>query len=178
MKNNRQRIMTIVRKRCLSGAMAGSILGGAVALLVATVCANADSQQERRLPPQQSSIQVARTYMNCVVGEDYSCALELFHFPDSYSAVELESDRQAIRAALTLLAKELGRMRKKEESLVAPDVVFLSIDGGDLPYWEKHPKFQRFTFKVQFAKEGEGFIFIDVCQIDTALQIRQVHYGL
>jgi len=145
-------------------------------LIGARARVNADTEGKLLLQPQP--VQVARTYMNCVGIADYSCVLALFHFPSSYSSAELESDQQAVRDALTVLDKELGRVESQDEISTTSDVVFLSVGGGDLPYWKKHPEFRRFTFKVKFAKEGEGFIFIDICQIEKAPQIRQVHYGL
>jgi len=126
----------------------------------------------------QDSLQVAQQYLGCIRNHELSCAIALFHFSDHYSIHERERDQQAVRTALTLVSEEFGSIKAVKQVKEAPEVSYVSVGGGDLPYWAQHPHFQRLTFAVSFDREENGFIFIDMSMINGIEQIRQVHYGL
>jgi len=113
-----------------------------------------------------------------IKNEDFDNASKLFHFPDHYSKSELIDDRNSISETLKFFNYEFGKVLNEDIFYGSDSFYEVGIAGGNLEYWKNHSHFVKLNYRVEFEKEGEGYIGIFFCNISGFWQIRQVAYGL
>ncbi|MCL5773104.1 MAG: hypothetical protein M1536_01800 [Firmicutes bacterium] len=133
-------------------------------------------------PSQESSEdaikQIASEYFRLIQNDNFDDAAKLFHYPPEYTKQELANDLRAVSSVLKLFKQEFGQIQAAKISS-NPDLYYsIGEEGGNVPYWQKHPTSYELTFEVNFEKEGPGYIVIDFCNINNKLEIRIVNYGL
>ena len=122
--------------------------------------------------------EVTSKLIGCIQNSNYDRAVGLFHFPPSYSKKELTDDIKGITAAFKLIERELGKVisiKPLKESMLYYDV---SIEGGNISYWQQYPQSLKFEYEVEYEKERKGILAVEACNIKSSWEIRKVHYGI
>ena len=117
-------------------------------------------------------------YFDFIRNNDFHSASRLFHYPGNYTKQELTDDMNTVSNLLAFLANEFGGVLNQNISEAPTSFYHVLVGGGDLPYWQKHPHSVKLTYKVDFEKEGRGYVRIRFCNISGKWEIRQVEYGL
>jgi hypothetical protein len=120
----------------------------------------------------------ATIFINYYNSKDFLGATSLFHFPADYTANELKEDKDAVSKTLNMYYEEFGRIASIERKDNVSLYYFVSIGGGNLPYWQKYPNTYNLFYKVNFSREGQGYVVLVFCNISDKWEIRQVNYGL
>jgi len=105
-------------------------------------------------------------------------ATTLFNFPADYSNKELREDKNAISKTLNMFYEEFGKIASIEKIDNLSLYYFVTIGGGNFPYWQKYPDVYNSFYKVKFSREGKGYVVLVFCHISDRWEIRQVNYGL
>jgi hypothetical protein len=105
-------------------------------------------------------------------------AVELFHFPPSYTVEEVKKDQDAVKLGLQEMTNLFGIFGSVD--LLKEPAVYINIPlgGGDIPYWRKYPKTYKLEYKTEFQNEGSGFIIFQLVDISKKIEIRSISYGL
>lgn len=128
--------------------------------------------------PEKSLVKIASKVFKFIENNEFDSASKLFHYPPNYTKKELCKDMKAVSSALKIFDNEFGKI-KMAKILVKPKLFYeISIEGGDIPYWQKYPISYRLIYEVNFEKEGSGCVVINCCYINNKLEIRSIHYGL
>lgn len=128
---------------------------------------------------QEENLQEKATlFINYYNNKDFVGATKLFHFPQGYTTKELKEDKVAISKALKLYFEEFGEITKSEKTVNPSQYYFHMIGGGNLPYWQRYPDAYNLFYKVEFSREGKGYVVLVFCHILDKWEIRQVNYGL
>lgn len=122
--------------------------------------------------------EIAANFIGLIQNNDFSSASKLFHYPSDYSSDQLLEDRVGVSNFLEFFNEEFGAILRSKLTKSPHEFYHVSIFGGDVPYWQKYPKYTSLTYKVEFEKEGEGYLCIHFCDIDNKWEIRMVMYGL
>ncbi|MGA1867043.1 MAG: hypothetical protein ACMUJM_00700 [bacterium] len=122
--------------------------------------------------------EIASEYFKLIKNKNVNGASKLFHYPTDHTEQEIIKDMNVIGRSLQIFINEFGAVLRAD--LVETRDIFyhVSIGGGDLSYWKKHPNSINLTYKVKFKKAGQGYIDIMFCNINNKWDIRQVSYGL
>ncbi len=110
--------------------------------------------------------------------KEFAGLVDLFHFPEEYTAAEMKADKEALRKTLKLYFDEFGKITGFEKMENPPFHYFVTIGSADIPYWQKNPEGDKITYRVKFSQEGEGFLVLVFSYILKEWEIRQVNYGL
>ncbi len=105
-------------------------------------------------------------------------ASELFHYPNDYSNEVLVKEKRDVIGTLKLLKKEFGDVLQLKISKSSNKVIGYGVSGASIEYWQKHPEFTFQILKVDFEREGQGFIRISYCDIKNKWEVQGVEYGL
>lgn len=105
-------------------------------------------------------------------------ASTLFHYPSTYSPDDLSNDMRSVTGHLKLLSDEFGKIIKADRSDNPTLFRYVSVGGGDISYWQKYNLTFPVTYKVQFEKEGQGYLTFNFCSIDGKWRLRDVQFGL
>lgn len=123
-------------------------------------------------------IKVADTYFDYIIKSDFTNAAKQFHYPPYYTKDQLEKDIKGVSVMLAYIEKEFGEVQSYKINKEKIQISEIYLYGGDFSYWQQHHWIYRINYRVQFKKEGEGFIRITFCDIIEKIQIQQVGYGL
>lgn len=123
-------------------------------------------------------LELINDFFNCLEYSDFSTASDLFHYPQNYSPEEVQKDKVAVAKILELLSNSFGKINSHVVNMEAEKIISLQVGSGDIPYWQKHPKYLLKIYKVNFSKYGDGFITITICNLLNKYEIREVKYGL
>ncbi len=129
-------------------------------------------------PFDQLAVTLSSHFFLAMQSDDFDKASSLFKLPNYYTTDEIKSDREGISKALKIVKSELGLIVSKEINKKKVDIVSVTFQGGSIPYWEKYPQVHSIVYRVIFQNEGEGYVTISFCNIDTGWKIRSVKYGL
>lgn len=102
----------------------------------------------------------------------------LFHFPPEYNEQQIQDDIKDIQEWVVGLKKEFGTLVNAKRLNEPAQYIDLSIGGGNIPYWERHPEFINVVYKASFQKEKDGFIIFWVVDISKKLELKTIGYGL
>lgn len=128
--------------------------------------------------PKEIISQIGDQFFKTEQIKDFDTASELFHYPSTYSPEERAKDKIGVRSVLEYFNQSFGKILSYKIPENTELYLALSIGGGDLPYWAKHPTSIRITYEVRFSNDGQGYVIIDLCKINDNYEIRSVHYGL
>jgi len=136
-----------------------------------------------RLTAQQvdslSFTSLSPLYFELINQNQFQRAAALFHYPKQYSQKELEKDLNAVSMGLALFSEEFGKILSWVPENATETVYHVSIGGGDLKYWQRHPKSYVVSYSVEFEKERKGYVGIRFCNIvNDKWEIRDVIYAL
>ena len=146
-----------------------------VLLLVLLVSFNVFAETN---PSTDLLTQINNQFFKAEQVKDFNTAVELYHYPPDYSIEERNMNKAAVKSILEYFNQSFGNILSYKVSEKIGLYIALSIDGGNVPYWTKYPKYVRNTYEVQFSNEGQGYVVIDICKINNYYEIRAVHYGL
>jgi hypothetical protein len=133
--------------------------------------------------PASNAETFALELLTRIKAQDFQGASRMFHYPESQSNSERETDRSSVARWLETLSKELDRLRSVKPQR-APQgtetVVSLSIAGGDVPYWTNRGPIDTlvYSFKASFGKEPDGRLSVYVMRKDRAWEIQSLHFGV
>ena len=123
-------------------------------------------------------IDTKNEYFKLLNENDFKKASTLFHYPPSYSKTELENDQNAVSKILKLFSSEFGNFQPYDTLNNISETRYVSIGGGDIPYWSKYTKTIKITYPVNFEKEGFGYIALRYCYINDEWELRDIWYAL
>lgn len=76
------------------------------------------------------------------------------------------------------MKESFGQFNELGISNTGEKVLSLQVGGGDITYWQQHPKFLSLVYSVNFSKYGAGYTTFTICNILNKFEIREVKYGL
>lgn len=109
---------------------------------------------------------------------EYVAASRRFHVPPAEGVTALERERRYIQQALTVLTEEFGEYDAATALKDEPAAMNVSVLAGDAAYWRRHTEVVRYMYQVKFARAGDGFILIEVCDIVGHPEVREFGFGL
>jgi hypothetical protein len=143
---------------------------------VATIAAGCSPKTEARAPAEASA--VAQRYFDCAGRGDAACAAALFHYPPEETPAERAGDVAAVTQSLSILEKHFGTV--DSGTPINGPVMYVQVGAGsaNLAYWQKHPESLQLTYRARFSRFGDGFVALDLTNLASRWEIRQVHFGL
>lgn len=140
------------------------------------IAAGCSPSTESRAPDDASA--VARRYFDCAGRGDAACAAALFHYPPEETPTERAADVAAVTESLSILEKHFGTAGPATPANDPVLYVEVAAGSADLGYWQKHPESLRLTYRTRFSRFGDGFVALDLTNLGSRWEIRQVHFGL
>lgn len=122
--------------------------------------------------------EIATFFVSHYNKKDFLSLTDLFHFPKEYTEKQLKEDKNAINKTLKMYFDEFGKITGIEKISNPPLFYFVTIGGGNIPYWQRYPEVYNIIYKVKFSSEGQGYLVFGFCNILRKWEIRQVSYGL
>jgi len=119
-----------------------------------------------------------KLFVNYYNKQDFFSMTNLFHYPQKYTEKELKKDKDGVSKTLKLYFDEFGSILSIEKVNNPPLSYYVSIGGGDIPYWQKYPEVYNTIYAVMFSREGRGYLDFYFCNILGKWKIRHVSYGL
>jgi len=109
-------------------------------------------------------------------------AAKLFHYPPSYTAEELSSERASVAGFLRTLFGEIGDIATISR-VPPPAGRFLTLgeSSGDLPYWSSHPelsKTENVTYRAEVKRDGEVYLVVSFIRPMFAWEVRTITFQL
>ena len=109
-------------------------------------------------------------------------AAKLFHYPPSYTADELSSERASVAGFLRTLFAEVGDIATISR-VPPPPGRFLTLgeSAGDLPYWSSHPelsKTENVTYRAEVKRDGEVYLVVSFIRPMFAWEVRTITFEL
>ena len=125
-----------------------------------------------------SSINITDKFIELYNSNNLGEAVEMFHYPTTYSSNELIMDKSAVKNILNLFHEEFGYFEKDDTTMTGIEVYQVSVGGGDIQYWTKYPYSLTIDIQGTFKNKGSGFISFRICKIKNNPEIREVLFSL
>ncbi len=117
-------------------------------------------------------------YFKHMASSEYSDAAGLFHYPQKYTPETISEQILGVSKLLKIFSDEFG-IPSNYKINESPDPHYnVTVSGGDMPYWQKHPLYLQIPLEVVFSKENDGHVVILFSNILNKWEIRAVAYGL
>ncbi len=124
------------------------------------------------------SSDVPKVFIKSYNSGDFVSASKLFHIPASYTQEQVSHEKEATVKVLELIRNEFGKITSYRSPSGSYSFHRVMFGTGDLRYWNKHPRFTKVVYEVEFSKLGRGYITIALVNINKKTEIRQIIYGL
>jgi len=108
----------------------------------------------------------------------YDLLATQYHLPEGMTADEAHAERQQLASTLARLAEGFGSPRGAELSEKSVAVHQVAVQGLSHDYWRDHDRYEPVIYKVDFAREGEGYLAFLVVVYGQRLQLRSVSFAL
>jgi len=108
----------------------------------------------------------------------YDLLATQYHLPEEVPADKVQSERQQLASTLARLAEGFGSPGGAELSEKSVAVHQVAVQGLSHDYWRDHDRFEPVIYKVDFAREGEGYLAFLVVVYGQRLQLRAVSFAL
>lgn len=152
------------------------------ALLVGVVCSvSLACSAGAPAADAQAARAAANTLIQRITSGDFEGAATLFHYPESYSAAELQKDRTEVAQGLALLVEEFGVPNDPRPADGIVVNLQAAVGGGTLPYWQSKRNLGRdvtLILEVKFEKEGHGFVPCYFYRSEDGLKIQAAGFAL
>lgn len=109
---------------------------------------------------------------------EYSDAAGLFHYPQEYTSEKRSEQILGVSKLLKIFTDEFGIPSNFEINESPAPYYNVTVSGGDMSYWQKHPSYLQIPLEVVFSKENDGYIVILFSNLLNKWEIRAVAYGL
>ncbi len=113
-----------------------------------------------------------------MVNSEYSEASGLFHYPLEYTSGKRSEQVVDVSKLLKILSEEFGVPSGFKANKTSAPCYNVTVCGGDIQYWQKHPTFRQIPLEVVFSKESNGYIVILFSNMSDKWEIRAVAYGI
>ncbi len=117
-------------------------------------------------------------FLKHMYSSEYSDAAGLFHCPQEYTSVKKSGQILDVSKLLKILTDEFGIPSNCKINESPTPYYNVTVCGGDMEYWQKHPSQLQIPLEVVFSKENDGQIVILFSNIFNKWEIRAVAYGL
>jgi len=101
----------------------------------------------------------------------------LYHVPPS-GEFDPGHERKEIAASLQALGNEFGRASQAAFVEASEEVLQLTVEGLTQAYWRDRSKYVSVSYRVDFARVGQGYVTLDIILYDNRLQLRSVSFAL
>ncbi len=149
-------------------------------ILLSVWCTRASGQESvETVESVEAQIQtLSSEFLKYMSSSKYSDAAELFHCPQEYTSVKRSGQLLGVSKLLKILTDEFGIPSNCKISESPVPHYNVTVCGGDMEYWEKHPSQLQIPLEVVFSKENDGQIVILFANVFNKWEIRAVAYGL
>jgi hypothetical protein len=113
-----------------------------------------------------------------MASSEYSDASVLFHYPQEYTSKKRSEQILDVSKLLKIFTDEFGLPTSFKVNETPAPCYNVTVCGGDVQYWQKHPSYIPIPLEVVFSKEKEGYVVILFSNIMNSWKIRAVAYGL
>ena len=117
-------------------------------------------------------------FLNHMSSSEYSDASGLFHYPREYTSKEKSEQILDVSKLLKIFTDEFGIPSNYKINETPAPYYNVTVSGGDMNYWEKHPSYMQIPLEVVFSRENDGYVIILFSNIQDKWEIRAVAYGL
>ncbi len=160
--------------------MKKSILILTCCVLLSFLSTRASSQESRENqdPVEAQLVSLSVDFFKHMASSQYSDASVLFHYPLEYTSGKRSEQVIDVSKLLKILSDEFGIPSDYKVNETQAPCYNVTVCGGDMQYWQKHPSFIQIPLEVVFSKESEGYVVILFSNILNKWEIRAVAYGL
>lgn len=106
----------------------------------------------------------------------WSQLASLYHAPRSAS-IDPAREREEITTSLQTLGTVFGSPSRPEFSDAVVEIMQLTVEGLDQDYWLDRSKFVQISYRVDFAKLGQGYATFRIVLYANRMQLRSVSFG-
>ena len=117
-------------------------------------------------------------FLKHMSSSEYSDAAGLFHCPREYTSVKKSGQVLGVSKLLKIFNDEFGVPSNCKINESADPYYDVTVCGGDMQYWQKHPSQLQIPLEVVFSKENDGSIVILFSNVLNKWEISAVAYGL
>jgi hypothetical protein len=143
-------------------------------ILLSALSTRASGQESVEAQLQSLSVEFFKHMAN----SEYSDASELFHYPLEYTSEKRSEVILSVSKLLKIFNDEFGIPSNYKIKETPTPYYNVTVCGGDMQYWQKHPSYIQIPLEVVFSKENDGYIAILFSNILNKWEIRAVAYGL
>jgi hypothetical protein len=120
----------------------------------------------------------AANLLQILKGENFVAAATYFHLDPQLTAAEKQLERADIVATLTRIYSEFGRPEFVKLLGESGKAHYFVLQGMTNEYWNQFSRFQPVSYRVNFARVGEGYLTLVIVVYDHRLQLRELSFGL
>ena len=113
-----------------------------------------------------------------MASSEYSDASGLFHYPLEYTSEKRFKIIHSVSKLLKVFTDEFGIPLNYKVNDTPTPYYNVTVCGGDMQYWKKHPSYMQIPLEVVFSKENNGYVVLLFSNIQNKWEIRAVAYGL
>ncbi len=99
-----------------------------------------------------------------------------FHYPPTYTPVQLANDSTSVAHSLEVIFQELGDIGAATRGAkLTGTYLDLEVGGGDIPYWSSHPELSRVQeviYAAQTSNEGRVLLAVHLIQFQRKWRLR------
>jgi len=110
--------------------------------------------------------------------ENFVAAATFFHLDPQMSAAEKQLERENIAANLTRIYSEFGHPDFVEPLGESRKAHYFVLQGMTIEYWKQFSRFQPVSYRVNYARLGEGYLTLAIVVYAHRLQLRELSFGL
>jgi hypothetical protein len=90
----------------------------------------------------------------------------------------MERESRGLINQLLLLRRDFGAISGVKPYRGVPNSKFVAVGGGTMEFWREHRDASRYTYSVVFAKQGPGWIFVDITNLRGSGPVKAIAYAL
>ncbi len=149
-------------------------------IFLSVLCTRASGQEsfesQDNVEAQLQSLSIE--FFKHMASSEYSDASVLFHYPQEYTSEKRSEQILDVSKLLKIFTDEFGLPTSFKVNETPALCYNVTVCGGDVQYWQKHPSYIPIPLEVVFSKENDGYVVILFSNILNRWEIRAVAYGL
>jgi len=120
----------------------------------------------------------AANVLQVLESENFVAAATFFHLDPQMTVAENQLEREDIAASLTRIYSQFGQPEFIEPLGESRKANYFVLQGMTVEYWKQFSRFQSVSYRVNYARVGEGYLTLVIVVYDHRLQLRELSFGL
>lgn len=120
----------------------------------------------------------AANVLQVLESENFVAAATFFHLDPQKTAAENLLEREDIATSLTRIYSAFGPPEFVEPLNESHKANYIVLQGISIEYWKQFSRFQPVSYRVNYARAGDGYLTLAIVVYDHHLQLRELSFGL